>query len=392
MVELKTKYFRTEKLFLLYGGNCLDKDEGFLYKTYSIILLLYCNLYLFVVSFDLLSQNFNDAVNGWFYTLNAIYDTSIAVFGYIGRKRLGKIMKKLEQPPFIADIDRGNVEEENKMLNAWSSFFKTQVYAVLSGAFVIISYRLLSSIIKRYFYSERILPWSQITLLNGNSSPTYEILWICQNSVFFYFCFSTIPLVSITIGILSLMNVQFQILHNYLKRILQLSRDSKNADNLSFDVLNSHIKKAVTYHLEIYKMIQDIDGIFNGAFLCVFMITWILICLDIYQASLMPNVNLKQFFLLMEVMTVFTPALVYCYYGEELAHRSEQIGEIAYEIDFVGTDIRFQRSLMIILRQSQKPFRIKAGKMIEGSMAVVVWVLRSSFSAYMMIRTINTPS
>ncbi|KAK4886433.1 hypothetical protein RN001_002704 [Aquatica leii] len=158
-------------------------------------------------------------------------DTAIAISRYIGQKSLGNLLRKMEQPPFLADTNRGDKEEENKMLNAWSSFFNKQ----------------------------------------------------------------------------------------------------------------------------------------------------------------MSNLNIKRLFLFLEVFTVFAAALIYCYYGEELTHRSREISHVAYEVDFVGTDLRFQKSLIMLIRQEQKSLKIKAGSMIEGSMTVVVWILRTSYSVYMMLRTFNTP-
>ncbi|XP_031352497.1 odorant receptor 67a-like [Photinus pyralis] len=158
----------------------------------------------------------------------------------------------------------------------------------------------------------------------------------------------------------------------------------------SWKYLSVYLKDAVEYHLDIINAANAIEDVLHGVFLAFFMYTLSFLCVNIYRASLLAATNVEVLFIVAESLIVYFPTLIICYYGEELAHYSEQVGTVAYQLDFVGTDLRFQKSLILMIQRSQDTLQIKAGRMIGATMNTAVWIIRSAFSAYMMLRTVNT--
>ncbi|KAK5640970.1 hypothetical protein RI129_009517 [Pyrocoelia pectoralis] len=165
----------------------------------------------------------------------------------------------------------------------------------------------------------------------------------------------------------------------------------ENTSNAMWKRLNYHVQNAVRYHVRILSIVKEAQVIFHLPLLLMFAITLYLLCLQVYRASSLPISDVRVVVIVIEAATAFFPILMVCYYGEELGFNSQEVGNAAYQLDFVGTDTRFQKSLIMIIRQSQSTNRIKAGGMIELSMETTVWMLQAAFSAYMMLRTINAP-
>lgn len=78
--------------------------------------------------------------------------------------------------------------------------------------------------------------------------------------------------------------------------------------------------------------------------------------------------------LITETATVCFQPFVICFWGEMVTKESEDIAISAYNANFIGADVRFQKALAFIIRRSQKPLRLRAGNFIETSLVTFAWV------------------
>ncbi|KAK4878837.1 hypothetical protein RN001_011343 [Aquatica leii] len=82
----------------------------------------------------------------------------------------------------------------------------------------------------------------------------------------------------------------------------------------------------------------------------------------------LPSNDIRTVRILAEAMTSSIQIFLICNSGEEMAHESAQLAKTAYEVNFVGTDVRIQKCFVIILRKAQTPCQIRAGKLIDVSL------------------------
>ncbi|KAK4874394.1 hypothetical protein RN001_013754 [Aquatica leii] len=333
-----------------------------------------------------------------------VLDGSIIIYTYFIRNKLGRLINKLEGDIFLGNESRGARNEETIMLNAWFSFHKKQGITLFVISMITVLVPMTFSLRKRLIssdYHDWKLAWGSITFINVTYSPNFELVWLYQNLVIFYIFINMVPTILIMIGVLALLTVQLKMLHAYLQRLVGLStKEVKNYENklMSFHQpsevwsrLHFHMENAILYHLNITNIAKEVEAVFHGPFLIMFMTTLILICLEVYRASLVSITDARLLLIFVETITAFFPVLMVCYYGEELAFNSSQVSNVAFGMDFVGVDKRFQKNLILIIRRSQNVIRMKAGGLVEISMDTMVWILRTSFSAYMMLRTLNSP-
>lgn len=62
------------------------------------------------------------------------------------------------------------------------------------------------------------------------------------------------------------------------------------------------------------------------------------------------------------------------YWGEQVMQESELVGNAIYESNFMGTDLRFQKAVGLIIRRSQRPAVITAGKFTNIGLTTFAWV------------------
>ncbi|KAF5269649.1 hypothetical protein FQR65_LT05988 [Abscondita terminalis] len=401
------KYFRLERLCLKYGAVSIEGTEGWMYRVYSaIVLTFFVGLYPILLMVDLTKQGeFNEVVVGWFYALAIAMDGSIIIYTYFIRDHLRIVVNKLESHPFLAHKSRGAEHKERTLLSAWFSFHRKQGITLLCTSIITVSVPICFTLAKRAMttdHSDWKLAWGTITFFNVSHSPNFELVWLYQNLVIFYISINMIPIILMMIGILALVTVQLKMLQSYLKRLVKLSIKEDNTDIREINNFHQphelwksfyfHMENAIVYHLKITNVAKEVETAFHGPFFIMFMVTLVLMCLEVYRASLISITDAQLILIGVESITAFFPVMMVCYYGEELAFNSLKVSQIAFETDFVGTDKRFQKNLILIIRRSQKIIRMKAGALIEISMNTMIWILRTSFSAYMMLRTINSPT
>lgn len=87
-----------------------------------------------------------------------------------------------------------------------------------------------------------------------------------------------------------------------------------------------------------------------------------------------PALDFKALQSYLEVIYIISALFFLCYCGTELSEASQSIASACYEADFIGTDIRFQKSLIFIMMRSQRPAQITVGKFTGLSIAIFTLV------------------
>ncbi|KAF2896693.1 hypothetical protein ILUMI_09480, partial [Ignelater luminosus] len=166
---------------------------------------------------------------------------------------------------------------------------------------------------------------------------------------------------------------------------LQDHEKQTNTSTISSRYLQDAIERAVSHHVAILDVAFDIETTFSELLLMSFLITLALVCISVFHMAMATNLiaTLKYF---SEVGIAVLQVAIYCYWGEEVNRESQLVGFFAYNSNFPGTDLKFQRALVLIIRRSQRPTVITAGGFTEIGLPTFFWILHTSYSAFMMLR------
>lgn len=81
-------------------------------------------------------------------------------------------------------------------------------------------------------------------------------------------------------------------------------------------------------------------------------------------------------------LAVLSQVFTIGYYASKVITESELIGNACFEIDFTGTDIRFQKGWSMVIQRSQKPITFTLGKFTQLSVTVPLSVSIFLFSYF----------
>ncbi|KAF2879492.1 hypothetical protein ILUMI_26687 [Ignelater luminosus] len=233
--------------------------------------------------------------------------------------------------------------------------------------------------------------------MNTTYSPNFEIGWIyhviAPTVTSTTFCMSDVLIAAITIN----MTIQFKLLQERLRDTFKhLGTDDKNNKTVSvtdssreWPILQKSIKKIVIHHLSLIDLVGNIEEVFSVLLLIGVISSLSIASFSLYYASVLPLLDFSAVQSYFEVSAVILTLFVISYCGTGLSESSEYIASICYEINFIGTDIRFQKSLLLIMMRSQKPVRITIGKFAGLSIEIFVWFMRSIYTYFMVLRKSN---
>ncbi|KAF2879493.1 hypothetical protein ILUMI_26688 [Ignelater luminosus] len=178
------------------------------------------------------------------------------------------------------------------------------------------------------------------------------------------------------------MTIQFkifqEIIRNTFKHLGTIDKNDKAVSvtdsSKEWSILQKAIKKSVIHHLCLIDLASNIEEVCSVLLLIGVISGLSITTFSLYYASVLPLLDIGALQSYFEVLAIIGPLFVLCYCGTELSKSSEYIANICYKIDFIGTDIRFQKSLLLIMIRSQKPIRITVGKFAGLSTEVFSWV------------------
>ncbi|XP_031345050.1 odorant receptor 85c-like isoform X2 [Photinus pyralis] len=154
--------------------------------------------------------------------------------------------------------------------------------------------------------------------------------------------------------------------------------------------LNQTLKETIRYHMAILDMADEMEELCSGLLLFVFISTLGMLCFIIYRASTLPFTDTQVLRNLFEGMSIALQVLIICFWGQEVANESESVAHSILESNFAGTDLRFQRALQLAMLRSQRATALTAGKFTSIGLPTFAWIMRTSYSAYMVVYNKNT--
>ncbi|KAK4874810.1 hypothetical protein RN001_014170 [Aquatica leii] len=266
-----------------------------------------------------------------------------------------------------------------KCRNKMTVFFVSVLFTCLT--------QLIYSIILRYTNEDPKnwrLPFGMISIVNTTYSPGFEIAYVYQFTSIIYFITTCLTSTIIITGLLNFAATQFKIMQLKIKRILT----NANNSSIQWRFLKTQIEELIRYHEFITEIVQEVSFMYGNMILCNFMGTLCINCVEIYRMSILSLKDSRVVNILAEIITGSFHTMLICKAGQNMTNESEKIAECIYEIDFVGTDLRFQKSIVILLRRAQKPARIKAGGLVNVSTVTSLHVLRLAYSAFTILRNV----
>ncbi|KAF5292058.1 hypothetical protein FQR65_LT11324 [Abscondita terminalis] len=214
------------------------------------------------------------------------------------------------------------------------------------------------------------LPFTQLTIVDVRQSPFFEIVWFQQTLAFIVAtCSYLISEVLIT-SILAHLCVQCKIVTNRVKTTRSVSA-------------------IIGRHVNVYVWAKEIQDAFQTNVLVVFGSDILIICFSAFHASLFPLSDVQCVRDLGIAVSVAVKTLIVCYYGNEVTLESEAITTVCFDAHVEINDLNYQKAMMMMIQKSQRPIQVSAGSFIPISLKTFIWIIKTSYSYFAVLRSRN---
>ncbi|KAI8129760.1 putative odorant receptor 85d [Lucilia cuprina] len=356
-----------------------------LMKWIFVIFIINMNFVLFSeITFVILSmvhgENFIEA------TMNLSY----IGFVFVGDIKIFSVLQKKPLLTILMREVREMYPKERKLQEAFDTRRYVRRFNLISFGFVIIheiliwSYNLytaMSYLIYEFWLGTKIVP---------RNLPYYAwVPWQWQGHWSYYFLYASQDLAGHTCMSGQLANdlmlcvVATQIImhYRYLAKRIETYEPAKD-----YESNKEFLSECIQYHQKILSLSVYMNEVFGVSLLVNFISSSFIMCFLGFQMT----IGVQADTLIMLFMFLFcslVQILMICNYGEELIVKSESIGHAIYNHNWLNTDTRYRKMLILIIERSQKPALLKATTFLNVSMGTMTDLMQLSYKFFALLRT-----
>nr|WCC57604.1 odorant receptor 21 [Papilio polytes] len=161
-------------------------------------------------------------------------------------------------------------------------------------------------------------------------------------------------------------------------KLYRAFKDSKNRSELI-----DKVKEVIRDHQEALRFYNHLENLYGGWLLVVFLVTFIIISLNLYQNNISEVIDPKYtLFVISGVIHMFTP----CYFASNLSKSGEDLSSDIYSVPWEEwADPVVTKLLIFMIAKSQQPLLLTGKGMVYFNMQLFISVLQTSYSFYTLI-------
>uniref|UniRef100_A0A240SXQ3 Odorant receptor n=2 Tax=Lutzomyia longipalpis TaxID=7200 RepID=A0A240SXQ3_LUTLO len=159
---------------------------------------------------------------------------------------------------------------------------------------------------------------------------------------------------------------------NILSDVIGKLNESPNIQSAG----NLLLPAILSLHVEILTKFDDFCQVFFFAFTIQLQTSVILILFNFYL--LMQSI--MNFFYWATLCSIFAQFALFCFFGQIIFNRSERIFTDLYQTKWYEMEISEKKALLLMMKNSQNAFGLKAAGMYDINMLMFVQVVKMSFS------------
>ncbi|KAF5308136.1 hypothetical protein FQR65_LT06315 [Abscondita terminalis] len=298
------------------------------------------------------------------------------------RKVVLRIFDYLEDETILPNFDR-SVNEETSMKNTIALIQKCNF-----GAVVVLTIVYLLTITCWYFTRFTKWPYGVFwEIVNYDVSVVLNCIFylvVCHNYFGLHAMFITL-LYHIQLHLNNLQSCIETLVNTEIQHDLQ-NLTSVPVNHFDWKHTQFQVKKIVSYHVTIYNISKDIDEAFRYCYLLCFVIITIILCFTVYDIVFASTATISYLLQIVYTFILIFTILTICYHGNQVTVKSLEVADTCYELNFIGSDIRLQKILIILMQRSQRPIIMRIGKFAPLSFATAVGILKAAYSYLMLLQ------
>nr|ALD51499.1 odorant receptor 34 [Locusta migratoria] len=252
------------------------------------------------------------------------------------------------------------------------------------------------------FPPERELPATAWYSRRDTETPYYQMLCTLQYFSMQYSFFMAMCLDLFFVCIIIHAAGQLEVLNARFRRVGQIAgnhsadshKQQKALEEFSGDVFSPEeiwedLCDCIKQHQDIIELIKEIERLLSKIVLLQFLGATVIICVTLFQSSKNTD-NIAALLLLQAYLgVVIYEIFMYCWYADDILYQSSRLAMSAYACNWPGAPPQLQRALVFIIRRTQRPLGLTAGKFYYVSRETFVRLMSASYSYYALLNQVN---
>ncbi|XP_023025782.2 putative odorant receptor 71a [Leptinotarsa decemlineata] len=303
-------------------------------------------------------------------------------------------MNKLNQPIF-----QPKCKEHYNIAHSTKRMYDNLIYSFLY--FSLQTYLFFA--IQPFFRREKSMLSDGWFPCDWKISPNYEIIFAFQNFVIFSNTFTCITLDILSAGLLIQIGLQcdylvvtlnclekFSVENGILRQRDESSVDLNDKDFQTFSrVMTSNLIVCIEHYKQIKTLSKEIEKFHETSIFVLFFGGEVLICCSLYQMSVVPIMTIEFFMVISFVIAALMEQFVYCWFGNDIIHKSSKISDAIYNTPWIECDLQYKKILLNFLIQTKFPIEIWVGRLFSMSIPVFKWIVQSSYSGFALLKNVQ---
>ncbi|XP_068909798.1 odorant receptor Or1-like [Tenebrio molitor] len=306
----------------------------------------------------------------------------IYVFMFNG-PRVRRLIKSLEREEFQPKtrVQYETIVEEIKMSKMITKvfLFMCLVTCCLWGIFPFLDRRPGESI---------RLPLSGWYPFDTNRSPIFELVYVYQIFATWINGMGNITMDTFLSGCIMIISSQLAVL-NEAFRIIKLEEQDCGEIQQKRNSTKSLVRN-IRHYKNIIQFADEMTALFSVSITSQFAVSVIIICMTMFQMSLVSPVSLQFLSMLLYQACILLEIFLWCYYGNEVIVQSEKLTESAYTCEWIDAPKEFKQNLLFFMTRTQFPLKLYAGGYFTLSLTTYMAILKSSWSYFAVLNSVHS--
>ncbi|KAH8284903.1 hypothetical protein KR054_002560 [Drosophila jambulina] len=247
----------------------------------------------------------------------------------------------------------------------------------LSASFLDIIGALLSPL----FREERAHPFGvALPGVNMTRSPLYEAVYLAQLPSPVLLSMMYMPFVSLFAGMAIFGKAMLKILVHRLEQI--------GGKEQSEEVRLSMLTACIRYHIRVIWYVRELNELVTNIVAAEAIIFGSIICSLLFCLNIITSPT-QVISIVMYIFTMLYVLFTYYNRANDLSIENNRVAEAVYNVPWYEARIRFRKTLLIFLMQTQRPLEIRVGNVYPMTLAMFQSLLNASYSYFTMLRGVT---
>ncbi|KAH8299455.1 hypothetical protein KR044_001509 [Drosophila immigrans] len=334
---------------------CLMNVMQFLY-----LLEMWGDLPAFILNLFFLSAIFNALMRTWLAIWkHEEFEKFLAILTHLYRQI------EASGDEYVQGILRRTVGEARRLaiLNLSASFLD------ITGALIFTLFR-----------QQRVHPFGiALPPLDMQQTPVYEIFYLLQIPTPVVLSMMYMPFVSLFAAFALFGKAMLQILAYKLSSIAEIRVEEQRYQMLT---------ACIRYHISIMRYVREFNALVTFIMAAEAVIFGSIICLLLFCLNIISSFT-QMISIVMYIATMLYVLFTYYNRANELVIESSVVSQAVYNVPWYECGMRFRKTLLIFLMQTQRPLEIRVGNVYPMTLAMFQSLLNASYSYFTTLRGVT---